>query len=368
MIRLAASISGLTSGRRAELDARRGANGSFAACYHRSVETKTASFNNLMPCSYGTSWAPLCPQPRPRTAAIGDPDPAGRGCLPGTGVLLGQPESSRPQHDCRPTMCANAAIDLLSSPSRQGRATCARAHRPWPMPQRPWIMGQTWTDVLFAHWSVPPEALRAVVPTQLPLDTFEGCAWVGVVPFSVRNLRPRLTLPIPFLSAFPEINVRTYVTVDGRPGVYFFSLDAASSLAVAAARRFYRLPYFRARMRVSHAEDRVEYSSVRLSAPSRQPASFRARYWPLGDTFTAAAGTLDRWLTERYCLYTLDEHGRVLRGEIHHRSWPLQPAAAEIALNTMGAEAGIPLAGAPLLHYARRQDVVFWALEKCPAS
>src|ERR1044071_7838186 len=102
------------------------------------------------------------------------------------------------------------------------------------MPDAPWIMTQTWHDLLFAHWPIDPRVLRASVPLPLALDIFDGRAWVGVVP------------PPPRLSSFPELNVRTYVTVGGRPGVYFFSLDATSPIAVWSAKRIFRLPYFRA--------------------------------------------------------------------------------------------------------------------------
>jgi uncharacterized protein YqjF (DUF2071 family) len=222
-------------------------------------------------------------------------------------------------------------------------------------------MAQTWKDLLFAHWDVEPSALAPFVPDELPLDTFDGRAWIAVTPFEVRNLRLRPTLPVPLVSAFPEINVRTYVTVDDKPGIYFFSLDAASRLGVAAARRFYRLPYFPARMRIARSGEEIAYFSERTQQPPG-PAEFRARYRPTGSVFHPQRWTLEHWLTERYCLYTLDEHHRVLRGEIHHPPWPLQPAEAEIETNTMAAEVGLDLDGAPLLHYARRQDVVFWTL------
>jgi uncharacterized protein YqjF (DUF2071 family) len=256
-----------------------------------------------------------------------------------------------------------AAIDLLASPVAHARVTRTQKHRPWPMPERRWVMGQTWTDLLFAHWRVPPAALERVMPPELPLDTFGGSGWLGVTPFGVRNLRTRLTLPIPLLSEFPEINVRTYVTFGGRPGIYFFSLDADSALAVAAARRLYRLPYFRARMDAGRDGDGVRFSSERRP-PSRIPAAaFRGRYRPVGPVAHSVPGSLEHWLTERYCLYTLDERRRVLRGEIHHPPWPLQAATAEIEVNTMTEEVGVGVTGAPLVHFSRRQDVVFWSLE-----
>lgn len=235
------------------------------------------------------------------------------------------------------------------------------AHRPWPMPDRPWVMGQTWWHLLFAHWAVPIERLERVVPPQLPLDVRDGSAWVGVTPFVVKGFRLRGTLPAPELSTFPEINVRTYVTVGGKPGLYFMSLDADSALAVVGARRSYRLPYFRARIAADLDGEHVAYRSDRV-AHDGPAARFRARYRPTGPEVSEAEDPLGRWLAERYCLYTVDESGDVLRADIHHRPWPLQPAEADIELNTMATPFGLDLQGAPLLHYSRRQDTVIWSI------
>ena len=221
-------------------------------------------------------------------------------------------------------------------------------------------MGQTWKDLLFAHWRVSPNAVRPHVPPQLALDLFDDYAWIGVTPFEVTGLRLIAMPPLPRLSTFLEINVRTYVTAGGKPGILFFSLDAASALAVQAARGYYKLPYFRARMSAERRGPSVHYSSERVAAPRGQFV-FQGRYAPTGDMFEAEPGTLEYFLAERYCLYTVDE-GRLLRGEIHHPPWPLQTAEAEIAVNTM-APPGIPLAGEPVLHFAARQDVVIWSLQ-----
>ena len=253
-------------------------------------------------------------------------------------------------------------LDLLGAPLAHERVTRIRAHRPWPLPERSWTMAQTWTDLLFAHWSVAPEILAGVVPAQLPLDAFDGRAYIGVTPFGVRNLRLRPSPPVPFLSAFAEINVRTYVTVDGKPGIYFFSLDANSRLGVATARRAYRLPYFRARMSIERNAGAVGFTSRRIGTAAPAPADFHGRYRPVGATFQAAGDSLEHWLTERYCLYTFDDRRRIQRADIHHRPWPLQHAEADIDVNTMAAEIAVDLRGEPLLHYARRQDVVFWTL------
>ena len=249
----------------------------------------------------------------------------------------------------------------VSNAFRQREVLGETAHRPWPLPDEPWLMGQVWVDLLFAHWPVPPEKLERVVPPQLPIDRFEGSAWVGVTPFVVEGLRLRGTVPVPVLSSFPEINVRTYVTVDGRPGIYFFSLDADSRAAVLAARRGYRLPYFRSRITVSAADGEFHYRAERISDDG-PPASFDASYRPTGDPAPARPGSLEHWLTERYCLYTLDEEERTWRGEIHHPPWPLREASARVRRNSMGEQVGLALAGDPLLHYSARQDVALWGL------
>lgn len=231
------------------------------------------------------------------------------------------------------------------------------AHRPWTPPARPWIMTQTWTDLLFAHWPVPPAALRTLLPTGLALDTVDGEAWVGVIPFAIPRLAPR-GAPQRLALAFPELNVRTYVTAEGKPGVWFFSLDAASVWAVLMARATYHLPYFWARMGVREHEGWIEYRSRRRHPGA--PAVFAGRYRPIGPVFHSVSGSLEDWLTARYCLYATDRAGRLYRGEINHPPWPLQPAEAEVATNTMAAVHGIDLAGPPLLHFARRLDMVAW--------
>jgi uncharacterized protein YqjF (DUF2071 family) len=231
------------------------------------------------------------------------------------------------------------------------------AHRPWPLPERSWVMTQSWHDLLFAHWRVDERLLRPLIPAAFDVDRFDGSAWLGVVPFTMTNVSARGVPAVPWLSAFPELNVRTYVSPrDGKRGVYFFSLDAASLLAVLGARAMFRLPYFQASMRVTHRGGAVRYESRRR----RGGAAFDASYEPAGAVFTAARGSLEFFLTERYCLYHVDRLGRPSRLEIHHAPWPLQPARAEIAENSMTEGLGIRLEGAPLLHFAKRLDVVAW--------
>src|SRR4051812_21457415 len=243
----------------------------------------------------------------------------------------------------------------------------ATAHRPYPLPSGPWVMKQRWHDLLFAHWALEPESVRALLPAPLRphMDTFEGKAWVGVVPFWMSNVRPRGVPPIPGLSKFAELNVRTYVTVDGKPGVYFFSLDAENLPAVYAARIGFSLPYFYAKMKVDvGAGDRVEYFSSRLQGP--RPAEFAGTYGPSDSgTFNAVPGSIEEFLVERYCLYTADKRGRIYRGNIHHLPWPLQRAQADIATNNVAQSQGIELPNEkPLLHFAKRLDVFIWLPER----
>jgi hypothetical protein len=236
------------------------------------------------------------------------------------------------------------------------------AHRPWPMPGSPWVMTQTWHNLLFAHWPVDAAALRAKLPAGFQLDLFDGQAWLGVVPFYMTNVAPRAVPALPWLSAFAELNVRTYVRVGGKPGVYFFSLDATNPVAVGVARTFVHLPYYVASMEVEEREGWIHYSSRRTS-PGAHPAELVARYRPSGPASEPAPETLDYFLTERYCLYTVDGAFHPYRLEIHHPPWRLQPADAAITINTMADAAGIRLPSTrPLLHFSKRQDMVAWPL------
>jgi uncharacterized protein YqjF (DUF2071 family) len=234
-------------------------------------------------------------------------------------------------------------------------------HRPWPLPGGPWIMAQHWHDLLFAHWPVPASDLRSLIPSGLTIDICEGTAWLAVVPFRMSGVRVRATPPLPWLSKFPELNVRTYVVRDGKPGVWFFSLDAANFITVAIARRWFNLPYFCARMRAQETAGYIAYQSSRMHRQT-PAANLEAHYRPRGAPFRALCGTLEYFLTERYCLYTANARGRLVRAEIHHPPWSLQLAAAEFAENTMAGAAGIRLPDTkPLLHFSKRQDVPVWS-------
>jgi uncharacterized protein YqjF (DUF2071 family) len=220
-----------------------------------------------------------------------------------------------------------------------------------------------WNHLLFAHWAVDPEVLRPLIPAGLEVDTFEGQAWVGVVPFWITGLRARGLPAVPGTANFNEINVRTYVRGGGRAGVWFFSLDADNVLAVLGARLLFHLPYFNARITRAVRGERVRYHSRRLH-PGAPVVAFAAAYGPAGATFVPQVGSLEYWLTARYRLFSRDGRGRLYRGEIRHAPWALQPGWAEIRQNTMATGQGIAVPDSlPLLHYSRRLRAYFWPLE-----
>jgi len=197
----------------------------------------------------------------------------------------------------------------------------------------------SWHDLLFMHYRVDADRIRQLLPDGLTLDLFEGDAWIGIVPFRMSDVAPRFVPAIPWMSAFPELNVRTYVSIDAKPGVWFFSLDATNPIAVRIARRFFHLKYMDARISQSWNEDWCCYTSHRTHR-GEPSATLAIRYRPTGDVFQATSGTLEHWLTARYCLYAATPDGQVLRGEIDHPPWSLQPAEAvvddESMLNALG--------------------------------
>jgi len=247
-------------------------------------------------------------------------------------------------------------VDFVETPARQASTLQETEHRPWALPRRGWVMGQTWDDLLFAHYRVPLGQLREHVPEGLDVQEHSGSGWLGVTPFVITGLRARGTFPLPLVSSFLELNVRTYVTRDDRPGIWFFSLDASSQLAVEAARRLYRLPYFRADISLRRNGGEILYDCSR-----RRGKAFTGSYRADGAVAHAQPGSLEHFLTERYCLYA-EHNGAIYRAEIHHRPWPLQPAEAQIERNTM-PPSQFDLEDEPLLHYSERQDVVIWPLE-----
>lgn len=237
--------------------------------------------------------------------------------------------------------------------------------RPWPRPASRPAGSMRWLDLLFAHWSLPPDVLRPHIPPGLELDTRDGRAWIGIVPFRMARVRPWWSPSMPWLSYFPELNVRTYVVRDGKPGVWFFSLDAGNPVAVRLARRFFHLPYYDADMVVERELAGVRYRSVRTHADASR-AVFMGSYAPTGPAYRATPGDLDHWLTARYCLYANDARGNVYRGDIDHEPWPLQPARARLDVCDLTSSAfGFELPDeAPLLHFVAELDVEAWAVER----
>ena len=236
-------------------------------------------------------------------------------------------------------------------------------HRPFAVEQSPWVLNQSWCNLLFAHWPVAVDAMRALVPPQLELDLFEGQAYIAVVPFEMREVSPRLLPSMPWLSFFPELNVRTYVKYKGRPGVYFFSLDAGNPVAVWIACNFYHLPYFDATMACQKTviadQKQFRYKSLRSTGSN---VELDITYGPIGPVYQSKPGSLEHFLTERYCLFTVFS-GTVYRGDIHHKPWPLQPAMAQWHINTMTSPLGLELKGEPILHFVENIDTVEWPIK-----
>jgi uncharacterized protein YqjF (DUF2071 family) len=226
------------------------------------------------------------------------------------------------------------------------------------------VLAQTWQQLLFAHWRVDPKIVAPLLPAGLEVDTFDGSAWIGVVPFLMNNVHPRGTVNVTGLSRFPELNIRTYVKRDDKPGVWFLSLDAGNPVAVRIGRRLFHLPYYDAGMSIHTKNGWVQYRSHRKGAGRKGAAvDFEGKYRPTGDVYRSKTGSIDEWLTERYCLYTGDAQGRIMRLDIQHRPWPLQPAEAKISVNTMVPALKLP-DDAPLLHYADRLDVLVWYVKR----
>ncbi len=228
-------------------------------------------------------------------------------------------------------------------------------------------MTQVWRKLLFAHWPLPAEALRPLLPTGLTLDTYNGQAWLGIIPFLMDSVRFRWLPGIPSTTQFAEINVRTYVTADDKPGIFFLSLDANSLLAIIGARVTYALPYYRARFAITTREEAIDYRCERVSktpAGATSPATFAARYQPTGPAQMARRGSLEDWLTARYCLYTLRSIPPVARrGASRALAAPARRGRHHPQYHDRAS--GYPPAdGAPLLHYSELLEVLVWPLRQ----
>ena len=242
-------------------------------------------------------------------------------------------------------------------------------HRPWPLPRQRWILAMRWTDLLFAHWPVPAAEIAQQLPRGLSVDTYDGTGWLGVIPFRMEQVRLRNGPILPGQDHFLEMNVRTYVreSTRGDPGVYFFSLDTNNFAAALGARAWYRLPYYWARMAIAASPTAIEYESHRLF--SAREAALRVRY--RGKGFDCALpvskpGSIEHFLTERYALFT-HSRGRIIRGDIQHRQWILEPAEAEFEHTSVVGAQGFALPDRPpLLHFSESQDILAWPPQIVP--
>ncbi len=230
-------------------------------------------------------------------------------------------------------------------------------HRPWKHPSGPWIVQQEWRDLLFIHWEIAVEDLRPHIPEGLELNTYNGKAWLAVVPFSMRGVAPRACPKPSFISDFPEINIRTYVIRDGKPGVWFFSLDVPHRLPVWIARAFFHLPYFKAQMSVQNESSGTRYQST------YQERRFRGNYCGL-EPFSPTKGSFEDWATERYCLYSQSRSGQLYRAEVQHPKWTLQKARYRIEENTM-LDAFKVGPQHPSVLFSQEISVVAWWPQKC---
>lgn len=231
-------------------------------------------------------------------------------------------------------------------------------HRPWPLPEKPWLLQQVWSRLLFLHYEADLDDLRKRIPKPLEIDTFDGKPWLAIVPFSMEEVAPRGFPKPKSISNFPEINIRSYVTYEGKPGVWFNSLDVPNRLPVWLARTFFHLPYFRAKMRVTHDSGETSYQS---NHPER---SFSARFRG-HEPITPAPDSFAHWATERYCFYTSNARGQILRAEVQHPKWSLQRASCDIETNTMlrNFKTGPQH---PDVLYCEKLPVVAWWPEKRP--
>ncbi|HEX7151942.1 MAG TPA: DUF2071 domain-containing protein [Thermoanaerobaculia bacterium] len=243
---------------------------------------------------------------------------------------------------------------------------------PTQEPDQPVVMHQNWHHLGFFHWEVPVADLQQLLPPGLTVDTFEGKAYVGLVPFTITGVRAVLTPPLPWISSFHEINVRTYVHHQGHwPGVWFFSLDASSTLAVTAARAMYKLNYLGSEIQFEASKEpspTIRFTSHRQDERGPTPANAHLRYRPVeGPTFEAVVGTLDHFLCERYILYAADADKNLYRARVHHQSYPLQRAEVLELDETLTWSAGVRRGEqAPIRHYASEVNVKVYPLEKVP--
>jgi hypothetical protein len=212
----------------------------------------------------------------------------------------------------------------------------------------PWLVAMDWRDTLFLHWPVHADALRPFIPNALPIDEFDGTAWIGIVAFRIAGARPRGLPAAIGLPSFGEVNVRTYVG-GAKPGVWFFSLDAANPVIVESARAGLHLAYYHAAIDTEWRHGNCAYR-VRRTDRRSTASQFAATARVEERAHVAAAGTLEHFFAERYCFYSVDRRGRILRGDVAHPPWPIRNAHAVIEANTLFPTGIDPSARTPIAH------------------
>ncbi|NMD69298.1 DUF2071 domain-containing protein [Bacillus sp. DNRA2] len=238
------------------------------------------------------------------------------------------------------------------------------SHRPWPIPSKNWIMRQTWSHLIFAHYPIPAELLRPYIPSSLIIDTYNGTAWLSIVAFQMEGIYFRGLRGLSVTPKFPEINVRTYVQFNGKPGVYFLSLDVGDWASLIIASRWYHLPYQPAQVSFIKEKQSFKVRSSRRGT-LKHPIEFYGAFEPLSDVYFPEKETLDHWATERYCLFSTDKRANLYCGEIHHIAWPIQKVKTEITKNSLFTPFQLqPSESEPIVHYAKGLDTLFWNIKR----
>ena len=248
-------------------------------------------------------------------------------------------------------------ISPREAKQRYGAVAERRERSPIPTPAGHWIQGQRWEDLLFCNWPVPVEMVRPLVPPELDIDTAEGSAWISVVPMWMEDAHFYRLPPLPFISTFPEVNLRTYVKADGIPGVWFLSLDTESRVNVAIARYGFQLPYYYARVSMQRGGNVFRFRSIRPGDEAELDVEYRAE----GELFEPKEGSLEHFLTERYSMYCTMRQGKLFRGDIQHTPWELRPATMELRRYDLVDAMGVRVGGEdPMIFYSPATDVVLW--------
>jgi len=229
-------------------------------------------------------------------------------------------------------------------------------HRTSPMPDGEWVMTQKWNHLLYMHYPVSIHTIESYIPDGLELDTFNGEAWISIIPFQIKDMRLRNMPQLPYFHSFSELNVRTYVKRNGVPGIFFFSLDASKRFAVIAA-RMGTLPYFYANITMKQQDESIHYTCRRKNNSNKV---FEGEYRPIGEAFYPDVDSLDHWLLERYYLYSY-QNECLYFGGIHHK--PLEVYHAEAAISKQHMSPFI-VGGKPLVHYVTSKRVLFWLIKK----